>query len=129
MVAMSTAMGAFAGLFVATYANVVRKLPAFRQPWQHVGLIGAGAYGFNQLEAFEERVRCAPLPLNTTSASTHTSPDVPTALAGARYSRCRRVFSLPSTDAAVPKPARRGEECSFIRAPRTSPYLPYAVLV
>jgi hypothetical protein len=59
----ATALGAFAGLFVATYMNAVRKLPIFRQPWEHALMMGAGAYGFNQLEAFEKRVRTPPAPL------------------------------------------------------------------
>ena len=85
MVATSTVIGAFAGMFVATYSNVVRKLPAFRQPWQHAAMIGAGAYGFNQLEAFEKRVRTPP-PLS------HFTATVASERGGTRSERiCYRV--------------------------------------
>ena len=87
MVATSTVIGAFAGMFVATYSNVVRKLPAFRQPWQHAAMIGAGAYGFNQLEAFEERVRAAPL--HDTRFHRHVTGRSQRASPGGSYSRCR----------------------------------------
>lgn len=126
MVATSTVMGAFAGLFVATYSNVVRKLPAFRQPWQHAGLICAGAYGFNQLEAFEERVRAAPIHDQRFHPHVTARTSVPRR---GHAIRCRsRVFSLPSPNAAVLKPARRGGCFSFVSTPRTCPYTLYALL-
>jgi hypothetical protein len=81
----ATALGAFAGLFVATYMNAVRKLPIFRQPWEHALMMGAGAYGFNQLEAFEKRVRTPP-PLS------HFTATVASERGGTRSERiCYRV--------------------------------------
>lgn len=49
--------GAFLGAGVGVYVNAVRKLPLFRNPYQHALWVGAG-YAFGSwLEDFETRTR------------------------------------------------------------------------
>ena len=53
---MSAAViGGLMGLGVQLYVNTVRKLPLFRNPWEHVLLVGAGAAFGNWIVDFEER--------------------------------------------------------------------------
>jgi hypothetical protein len=49
--------GAFLGAGVGVYVNAVRKVPLFRNPYQHALWAGAG-YAFGSwLEEFEQRTR------------------------------------------------------------------------
>jgi len=43
------AAGAVSGFIVQVYANSLRRLPALRRPWEHMILMGVGAYGMDAL--------------------------------------------------------------------------------
>ena len=47
--------GAFLGLGVQLYVNAIRKLPMFRNPWQHAIAAGAGAGFTTWLVEYEAR--------------------------------------------------------------------------
>lgn len=49
-------MGAV-GFSVACTANLARKLPAMRQPWEHVILAGAGYYVGSKMPGWKETNR------------------------------------------------------------------------
>jgi len=43
------AIGAAYGLVVQLYANGLRRVPALRRPWEHMIMMGIGAYGMNYI--------------------------------------------------------------------------------
>lgn len=51
----TTLVGGLFGLGVQFYVNGVRKLPAFRNPWEHVLMFGAGAVFANYVANLEEK--------------------------------------------------------------------------
>ena len=50
-------IGAVYGLAVQLYSNSLRRIPALRRPWEHVILMGVGAYTMDYIGKYTIRAQ------------------------------------------------------------------------